>query len=36
VGPLRVDLAWKIHPITFANGTRESPFAWYVTIGQAF
>ncbi len=36
VGPLRVDLAWKLNPRTFANGTRESPFAWYVTIGQAF
>jgi len=36
VGPLRLDLAWKLHPITFGNGSRESGFAWYVTIGQAF
>jgi outer membrane protein insertion porin family len=36
VGPLRVDFAWKLHPITFANGQPENHFAWYVTIGQAF
>ena len=36
VGPLRLDFAWKLHPITFGNGTRENRFAWYVTIGQAF
>jgi outer membrane protein insertion porin family len=36
VGPLRLDFAWKLHPITFGNGTREKGFAWYVTIGQAF
>jgi outer membrane protein insertion porin family len=36
VGPLRLDFAWKLKPITFANGTRENGFAWYITIGQAF
>jgi outer membrane protein insertion porin family len=36
VGPLRLDFAWKVHPITFGNGTREKGFAWYITIGQAF
>ncbi|HEY3383277.1 MAG TPA: POTRA domain-containing protein [Vicinamibacterales bacterium] len=36
IGPLRVDLAWKLNPMTFANGIREDRFAWYVTIGQAF
>ncbi len=36
VGPLRMDFAWKLHPITFANGQPENRFAWYVTIGQAF
>jgi outer membrane protein insertion porin family len=36
IGPLRLDFAWKLHPITFGNGSRESGFAWYVTIGQAF
>ena len=36
VGPLRLDFAWKLHPITFDNGTREKGFAWYITIGQAF
>jgi len=36
VGPLRMDFAWKLHPITFASGQPENHFAWYVTIGQAF
>jgi outer membrane protein insertion porin family len=36
VGPLRLDFAWKLRPITYGNGTRESRFAWYITIGQAF
>jgi outer membrane protein insertion porin family len=36
VGPLRLDFAWKLHPITFDNGSRERGFAWYITIGQAF
>lgn len=36
VGPLRLDFAWKLHPITYGNGIRESRFAWYITIGQAF
>jgi outer membrane protein insertion porin family len=36
VGPLRLDFAWKLNPITFGNGTREKGFAWYITIGQAF
>jgi outer membrane translocation and assembly module TamA len=36
IGPLRLDFAWKLNPIMFGNGTRESGFAWYVTIGQAF
>ena len=36
VGPLRLDFAWKLHPITYGNGTREAGFAWYITIGQAF
>jgi outer membrane protein insertion porin family len=36
IGPLRLDFAWKLNPIIFGNGTRESGFAWYITIGQAF
>ncbi len=36
VGPLRLDFAWKLRPITYGNGMRESGFAWYITIGQAF
>jgi outer membrane protein insertion porin family len=36
IGPLRLDLAWKLKPITFENGQKESRFSWYITIGQAF
>jgi outer membrane protein insertion porin family len=36
VGPLRMDFAWKLNPLRFADGTREDRFAWYITLGQAF
>ena len=36
VGPLRLDLGWKLKTIRFANGEREPRFAPYFTIGQAF
>ena len=36
VGPLRVDLGWKVTRHTFQNGEREPGFAPYITIGQAF
>ena len=36
VGPLRVDLGWKVTRRRFANGEREDGFAPHITIGQAF
>jgi outer membrane protein assembly factor BamA len=36
VGPLRVDLGWKVKRHRFPNGEREPGFAPYITIGQAF
>ena len=33
VGPLRMDFAWKLNPLRFADGTREDRFAWYITLG---
>ena len=35
LGPLRIDFAWKLKPLTF-EGIRENRFAWYITLGQAF
>ena len=29
VGPLRLDFAWKLRPLTYGNGIRENRFAWY-------
>lgn len=36
IGPIRVDLGFKLSPQTFANGTRESRTALHITVGQAF
>lgn len=36
IGPIRVDLGFKLSPMTFANGTRESRTALHITVGQAF
>jgi outer membrane protein assembly factor BamA len=36
VGPLRVDLGWKLKTVRFPNGELEPRFAPYFTIGQAF
>jgi outer membrane translocation and assembly module TamA len=36
VGPLRVDLGWKLTRRVFQNGERESGFTPHITIGQAF
>jgi outer membrane protein assembly factor BamA len=36
VGPLRVDLGWKVTRHRFPNGEREDGFAPHITIGQAF
>jgi outer membrane protein insertion porin family len=36
IGPIRVDLGFKLSPMTFANGTKESRTALHITVGQAF
>ncbi|HSK10027.1 MAG TPA: POTRA domain-containing protein [Vicinamibacterales bacterium] len=36
VGPLRLDLGWKVTRRRFVNGERESGFAPHIMIGQAF
>ena len=36
IGPIRVDLGFKLDRLTFANGTREGRTALHITVGQAF
>jgi outer membrane translocation and assembly module TamA len=36
IGPIRVDLGFKLARQTFANGTREGRTALHITVGQAF
>ena len=36
IGPIRVDLGFKLARHTFANGTREGRTALHITVGQAF
>ncbi|MPY87717.1 MAG: BamA/TamA family outer membrane protein [Luteitalea sp.] len=36
IGPVRVDLGFKLDRQTFASGEREDRTAWHVSIGQAF
>lgn len=36
IGPIRVDLGFKLSPLTFASGARESRTALHITVGQAF
>lgn len=36
VGPLRLDLGWKVKRHRYQNGEREAGFAPHITIGQAF
>ena len=36
IGPIRVDLGFKMSRQTFANGTREGRTALHITVGQAF
>ena len=33
---IRVDLGFKLSPMTFANGMKESRTALHITVGQAF
>jgi outer membrane protein insertion porin family len=36
LGPLRGDIGFKLNRLTFANGSRESAYSYYVGVGQAF
>lgn len=36
IGPIRVDLGFKMSRRTFINGTREGRTALHITVGQAF
>lgn len=36
IGPIRVDLGFKLTRRTFINGTREGRTALHITVGQAF
>jgi len=36
IGPIRVDLGFKLDRQRFANGTREGRTALHITVGQAF
>lgn len=36
IGPIRVDLGFKLSRRTFINGTREGRTALHITVGQAF
>jgi len=36
IGPIRVDLGFKLSQLTFANGTKEGRTALHITVGQAF
>ena len=36
VGPIRIDVGFKLSRRTFGNGTREDGYAIHVSLGQAF
>jgi outer membrane protein insertion porin family len=36
IGPLRVDLGFKLDPQTLGNGSRERGYAVHISVGQAF
>jgi outer membrane protein assembly factor BamA len=36
IGPIRLDIGFKLDRHRFPDGTRESPYQWYIGIGQAF
>jgi outer membrane protein insertion porin family len=36
LGPLRSDIGFKLNRLTFANGSREPGYAYYIGVGQAF
>jgi outer membrane protein assembly factor BamA len=36
IGPLRMDVGYKLDPRTFQDGSRERGYAFHITVGQAF
>ena len=36
IGPLRVDLGFKIHPLLLESGGREKGYVVHISLGQAF
>ena len=36
LGPLRGDIGFKLDRLTFANGSREAGYAYYLGVGQSF
>jgi outer membrane protein insertion porin family len=36
IGPLRIDVGFKVHPETFGPGQREGLTALHISLGQAF
>ena len=36
IGPLRIDLGFKVHPKVLADGSRERGSSLYISLGQAF
>jgi outer membrane protein assembly factor BamA len=36
VGPIRVDVGFKVHPMELSPGNRESAYRIHVSLGQAF
>jgi len=36
LGPLRGDIGFKLDRLTFANGSREPGYAYYLGVGQSF
>jgi outer membrane protein assembly complex protein YaeT len=36
IGPLRVDLGFKVNPRVLPSGSRERGYIWHISLGQAF
>jgi outer membrane translocation and assembly module TamA len=36
IGPLRVDLGFKVHPLLLESGGREKGYVVHISLGQAF
>ena len=36
IGPLRMDVGFKLDPRTFPDGSRERGYEFHISVGQAF